>query len=277
MIISSGKASPGALLEIDGESSTNIFNLYNHAFSSHLQFFQIFSPGGSPTVSGGVTGFSLHGKNVSRPGDLNGNSTTTNPSIAIARQLTPLRYDGLVVDDKDIVNKAYVDATALTSGGIIIATGGSVDTSGNLTIKQSVTDAQDGRLYLKHSDGTTNISLYGASGGIDMKGSLSFNSTNNTKNIRAYGASSPVIKFLTGADASNLTEQMSISSSGLSVVNNLTLTGNQNITASGGSNPNVSIYSGSTQNCSFGSYFTSFKQPVNSKRRSNSTCWWHLS
>ena len=65
---SSGKASSGALLEIDGESSTNIFNIYNNAFSSHLQFFQIFTPG--PTVSGGVTGFSLHGKNVSIPGDL---------------------------------------------------------------------------------------------------------------------------------------------------------------------------------------------------------------
>ena len=216
---SSGNANAGALLEIDGSSSTNIFNLYNNAFSSHLQFFQIFTPG--PTISGGVTGFSLHGKNVSRPGDLN---ETLLQQIRDSNSQTAdsLRYDGLVVDDKDIVNKAYVDTTALTSGGTIIATGGSVDTSGNLTIKQSVTDAHDGRLYLKHSDNTTNISLYGASGGIDMKGNLSFNSTSNNKNIRAYGSSSPVIKFLTGADASNLTEQMSISSSGLSVVNTIT-------------------------------------------------------
>ena len=65
---------------------------------------------------------------------------------------------------------------------------------------------------LKGSDNITNISLYGAGGGIDMKGSLSFNSTNNTKNIRAYGASSPVIKFLTGADASSLGERLSIAS-----------------------------------------------------------------
>ena len=99
---SSGKASPGALLEIDGESSTNIFNLYNHAFSSHLQFFQIFTPG--PAVSGGVTGFSLHGKNVSKPGDLN---ETLLQQIRDSNSQTDdsLRYDGLIVDDKDIVNR----------------------------------------------------------------------------------------------------------------------------------------------------------------------------
>ena len=83
--------------------------------------------------------------------------------------------------------------------------------------------AQDGRLYLKDSDNTTNISLYGG-GGIDMKGSLSFNSTTNNKNIRAYGSSSPVIRFLTGTEAGNAQERLSIS--GIAVTSNVNLISN---------------------------------------------------
>ena len=132
----------------------------------------------------------------------------------------------------NILTLSAVTCKNVNSSGIVKANGilevvgastfnSSADLSGNLTIKQSATDAQDGRLYLKHSDGTTNVSLYGASGGIDMKGSLSFNSTNTNKNIRAYGASSPVIKFLTGAEASSVGERLSISSTAVTVNTNL--------------------------------------------------------
>ena len=132
----------------------------------------------------------------------------------------------------NIVTASNVTCKNVSSSGIVNAFGelrvtgvstfnDSADLTGNLTINQSSTDDQTGRLYLKHSDGTTNISLYGAGGGIDMKGSLSFNSTSANKNIRAYGNSSPKIRFLTGAEASSVVERLSITSTAVTVNTNL--------------------------------------------------------
>ena len=132
----------------------------------------------------------------------------------------------------NIVTASNVTCKNVSSSGIVNAFGelrvtgvstfnDSADLTGNLTINQSSTDDQTGRLYLKHSDGTTNIALYGAGGGIDMKGSLSFNSTNVNKNIRAYGNSSPKIRFLTGAEASSVGERLSITSTAVTVNTNL--------------------------------------------------------
>ena len=132
----------------------------------------------------------------------------------------------------NIVTASNVTCKNVSSSGIVNAFGelrvtgvstfnDSADLTGNLTINQSSTDDQTGRLYLKHSDGTTNIALYGAGGGIDMKGSLSFNSTSANKNIRAYGNSSPKIRFLTGAEASSVGERLSITSTAVTVNTNL--------------------------------------------------------
>ena len=136
-----------------------------------------FTSGGSPNNTPGYCAFSILGPAV---GD------TTN--VPYPSRLSPIlrtwynfdgtgtavRYFGMQVDNYDIVNKLYVDSHTLLEGGIINADGGTADTSGNLIIKQGATDDQTGRLYLKGSNNTTNISLYGASGGIDMKGNLSF-------------------------------------------------------------------------------------------------------
>ena len=190
-----------------------------------------------------------------------------------------VEYSGLYTESAHLATKANVDnavtsltslidATALTSGGTIIATGGSVDTSGNLTIKQSITDAQDGRLYLKHSDNTTNISLYGASGGIDMKGSLSFNSTSNSKNIRAYGSSSPVFNFLSGAEASSLVNRLAITTSiatfntSLVVENNTVLKGDVNVNSELSVFSDINFTSGATQTINLAENTTIKVQPL---------------
>ena len=78
----------------------------------------------------------------------------------------------------NIVTASNVTCKNVSSSGIVNAFGelrvtgvstfnNSADLTGNLTINQSSTDDQTGRLYLKHSDGTTNIALYGA-GGVDL-------------------------------------------------------------------------------------------------------------
>ena len=160
----------------------------------------------------------------------------------------------------NIVTASNVTCKNVSSSGIVNAFGelrvtgvstfnNSADLTGNLTINQSSTDDQTGRLYLKHSDGTTNIALYGAGGGIDMKGSLSFNSTNVNKNIRAYGNSSPKIRFLTGAEASSVAERLSITSTAVTV--NTNLIGNfgvvgQNIDATGTLTAGQNLFVGTT-------------------------------
>ena len=187
----------------------------------------------------GESTFILKGRalgSVSQTGNLLQQFRCYYTNVSLSEYPDALRYFGSTANENDITTKKYVDGTALTSGGTIIATGGSVNTSGNLTIRQSASNAQDGRLYLKHADGTTNISMYGAGGGIDMKGNLSFNSTSNTKNIRAYGSSSPVIKFLTGTEGGNVQERLSISGSAVTanvnLISNYGIAG-QNIDASG--------------------------------------------
>jgi len=133
-------------------------------------------------------------------------------------------YDS--VDSKWIVKNSGINIQYIpTTGGTINADGGVQSSSGNLIIQQGSEDDQTGRLYLKGSDNVTNISMYSAGGGIDMKGNLSFNSTNSIKNIRAYGASSPILKFLTGASASTAVERMSISSSAVTVGTDLAVSG----------------------------------------------------
>ena len=137
-----------------------------------------------------------------------------------------LEVRGNIVTASNVTCKNVSSSNIVNAFGELRVTGvstfnSSADLTGNLTINQSSTDDQTGRLYLKHSDGTTNISLYGAGGGIDMKGSLSFNSTNANKNIRAYGNSSPKIRFLTGAEASSVGERLSISSTAVTVNTNL--------------------------------------------------------
>ena len=155
----------------------------------------------------------------------------------------------LYVWDEDQWVKAAPDAD-IFEGFVVNGDGtGSANDSGNITVKQSSTDAQTGRLYLKGSDNVTNISLYGAGGGIDMKGNLSFNSTSNNKNIRAYGSSSPVIRFLTGTESGNGQERMSIS--GSAVTSNVNLISNygiagQNIDASGQVSAGTSLVVGTT-------------------------------
>lgn len=123
------------------------------------------------------------------------------------------RYFGATLNDNDITNKLYVDASNLLEGGVISGSGGSVNQSGNLTIQQSSTDTETGRLYLKDSSGSgANISLYGPSGGIDMKGILSFTSSNDTKTIRVYGASDPSLRIRTGPEASSVATRLTIGS-----------------------------------------------------------------
>ena len=127
----------------------------------------------------------------------------------------------LYVWDVDQWVKAAPDADIFEGFTVNGSGGGGANDSGDIVIKQSGVDAQDGRLYLKNTDNTTNISLFGASGNVDLKGILSFTGTNTNKNIRAYGADSPVIKFLTGSQASNVVERMSIAQSGVTVNTNL--------------------------------------------------------
>ncbi len=240
-----------SIFEVDSSLRRACFTVSDGSVAVATQHFQIFTPG--PMLSGGRTGFSLKGKPASRPNIATGDllSQIRNSSNAIGDSL---RYDGLVVNDTDMVNKVYVDTSInnlppianLLTGGAINGAGGTADTSGSLIVKQSVLDAHDGRIYLKNYDNTTNISLYGATGGIDLKGNLSFNSTNTNKNIRAYGASFPVIKFLIGAEASSVVELMSIQATGVTVNTNFTSNygvAGQNIVASGtliaGANLNV--------------------------------------
>ena len=301
---SNGNANTGAIIHITGESSSNLFNIYEHAISANTQWFTIFTPG-NPSSRGQV-GFQIRGKTTGSPANPNFELfyQIRNNSTSIADSL---RYDGLIEDEKDLVTKSYVDASNLLEGGVISGSGGSVDQSGNLTVQQSSTDSETGRIYLKDSSGSgANISLYGPSGGIDMKGILSFTGSSDTKTIRVYGASNPSLRIRTGPEASSVATRLTIGSTevtsavnfksdyGISGQNisasgtlssganasigttlsvggdstfdgKITLAGeDQGIYSTGKSNNSVNLYSGTTHSAAFGATYCSFRQPVTS-------------
>ncbi len=123
---------------------------------------------------------------------------------------TRIRYFGAITGGNDLVNKAYVDTQDPLEGFILNEDGGSKTTDGNIIIKQGTSAGAAASGNLKITDSSDNVKVALGQGDIDLTGNLSFNSTSTNRNIQAYGATNPALKFLVGPNESTLFEQMSI-------------------------------------------------------------------
>ena len=97
----------------------------------------------------------------------------------------------------------------VTRGITIDASGGAVNETGNLRIKEDADTAGSGRLLIENDAGTNTFKMY-PTGSFETYGSISFTGSSTNKNIRAWGVANPTIKFQLGPDAQNLFELMTI-------------------------------------------------------------------
>ena len=97
----------------------------------------------------------------------------------------------------------------VTRGVVIDASGGSVNETGNLVIRNDPDTPNSGRFYIEDDEGVAQCSIF-SSGAIETKNSISLTGPNTYKSIRAYGGSPPYLRFLVGPNTDNLSEPLSL-------------------------------------------------------------------
>ena len=107
-------------------------------------------------------------------------------------------------------------------GFVLDASGGSVNETGNLVIRNDPDTSGSGRFYIENSDGAAQCSIF-SSGAIETKSTLSFSGDSVNKNIRAFGTTNPNLRFMIGPNSDNLFELMTIDSNVVRVQGSLTV------------------------------------------------------
>ena len=176
------------------------------------------------------------------------NSSGTNRLLTVYRNalnsdVDSVSYDGKSTGALNIQNKtstqALIDASIAASGDIlkggeIFKTGGSGNTTGNLTIKSA--DSTSGNVLILDSSSNT-ITKFHRTGEIEMGNQLKLGNTttltSSNKTIDVVATSSPAIKIRTSTDGSTFSDKLIVDTAQTKSTVKYTCTGNNTSSQAG--------------------------------------------